>query len=369
MPKVSIVLPTYNGSHYIRESIDSIMNQTFEDWELIIVNDCSTDETPKIIDEYMRKDSRIRVINNDVNQKLPRSLNIGFRKANGRLITWTSDDNYYLKNAIEKMVSFLEKDLTYPMVCTAMDYINSNGDFIKRSNQFDMPRMYFEDRVGACFMYRDTVIKDIGEYDPEWFMVEDYEYWYRIMEHYGKIGYIPECLYKYRIHDNSLTGTNKPEIAKLHLKLLETHLDTIVERLVNEKTYLTEIYYTLYENGLDEKKLKEKFTKKLNFLDLDGHWDAKKKTIVYGAGNFGDKAYQMLGDNICFYADANTERHGKVFNGLKIISPEEMMDKLDQYNICVAVSAIYMYEVVSMLSNMGLNEFCSVYFLRKEPSL
>ena len=104
MPKVSIVLPTYNGEKFIRESIDSILYQTFTDWELIIVNDCSTDGTPNIVNRYAASDSRIRVIHNKENQKLPESLNIGFREARGEYLTWTSDDNMYLPSALEKMI-------------------------------------------------------------------------------------------------------------------------------------------------------------------------------------------------------------------------------------------------------------------------
>ncbi len=78
MPKVSIVLPTYNGEKYIRESVESIINQSFTDWELIIVDDCSTDHTAMIVDQYASEDFRIKVIHNKKNQKLPQSLNIGF---------------------------------------------------------------------------------------------------------------------------------------------------------------------------------------------------------------------------------------------------------------------------------------------------
>ena len=130
MPKVSIVLPTYNGEKYIRESIDSILNQTFTDWELIIVNDCSTDNTVNIIQEYAEKDKRIKIINNKKNEKLPNSLNIGFREAIGEYLTWTSDDNVYLNRAIEEMVKFLEENLEYQMVCARMDFIDKNGNFM-----------------------------------------------------------------------------------------------------------------------------------------------------------------------------------------------------------------------------------------------
>ena len=98
----SIVLPTYNGEEFLSNSIESVINQTFQDWELIIVNDCSTDNSLSIAEEYFKKDNRIRIINNAENKKLPESLNIGFREAKGDYFTWTSDDNEYYPNAIEK---------------------------------------------------------------------------------------------------------------------------------------------------------------------------------------------------------------------------------------------------------------------------
>lgn len=88
MPEISIVLPTYNGEKYLKQSIESILGQTYTDWELIVVNDCSTDSTQEIIDFYRKKDTRIRTIFNYTNQKLPESLNIGFREAKGEYFTW-----------------------------------------------------------------------------------------------------------------------------------------------------------------------------------------------------------------------------------------------------------------------------------------
>ena len=107
MPKVSIVLPTYNGEKYIKESIESILSQTLTDWELIIVNDCSKDTTASIISEYASEDDRIKIITNEQNQKLPESLNIGFRQACGEYLTWTSDDNMYKPQALKTMRNVL----------------------------------------------------------------------------------------------------------------------------------------------------------------------------------------------------------------------------------------------------------------------
>src|SRR3989304_1114440 len=106
-PKVSIVLPTYNGARYIRQSIDSCVHQTYRNIELIIVDDASTDNTPEIIASY--KDERIKYFRHEKNMGLPHALNAGFAEANGDCLTWTSDDNYYAKEAIEKMLSFLIK--------------------------------------------------------------------------------------------------------------------------------------------------------------------------------------------------------------------------------------------------------------------
>ena len=90
---ISIILPTYNGEKYLSQAIESILSQTEQDWELILVNDCSTDRTGDICQAYTLKDPRIRVIHNEGNRKLPGSLNRGFREAHGDYLTWTSDDN------------------------------------------------------------------------------------------------------------------------------------------------------------------------------------------------------------------------------------------------------------------------------------
>ena len=110
MPKISIILPTYNGQLYIREAIESVIKQIFKDWELIIVDDCSSDNTLDIIKEYEKLDSRIRVIHNEVNKKLPASLNIGFSYAKGEYFTWTSDDNLYLPSALYRMNLYLDEN-------------------------------------------------------------------------------------------------------------------------------------------------------------------------------------------------------------------------------------------------------------------
>ena len=97
---ISIVLPIYNGEKYMRKSIDSVLAQTYANWELLIVDDGSTDNTAIIAQEYAANDSRIRYYKNSENMRLPKTLNRGFSLAWGDFLTWTSDDNYYYPTAL-----------------------------------------------------------------------------------------------------------------------------------------------------------------------------------------------------------------------------------------------------------------------------
>jgi len=180
MKKVSIVLPSYNGEQYIEQAIQSVLDQSYLNWELIIVNDCSTDGTASIINHYMRKDSRIQVIHNKENQKLPRSLNIGFRRATGDYFTWTSDDNYYDPDAIEVMASFLEENPQYGLVYCDMNDLYEDGTLLRSNRVRSTRHFYSGSYFGACFLYRRQVAEAVGEYDPDMFLAEDYDFFLRL---------------------------------------------------------------------------------------------------------------------------------------------------------------------------------------------
>ncbi|CAM3544068.1 glycosyltransferase family 2 protein [Helicobacter sp. MIT 03-1614] len=231
---VSIVLPTFNGEEFLAQSIESVLKQSYKNLELIIVNDCSTDSTPRIIEEFAKKDSRIKIIHNTINQKLPRSLNIGFNAASGEYWTWTSDDNYYLENAIEEMVAYLEENPNKVLVCTDYTIIKHNGfkeeDFIASTKIADLISW---DSIGACFLYRAKVAKSIGEYDESQFKVEDYDYFLRLGLA-GEMGAIHKKHYVYRRHPSSLTYTQGfAEVAGKTESLLIKYLPLYIAKYPN----------------------------------------------------------------------------------------------------------------------------------------
>ena len=232
---VSIVLPTYNGEKYLSESIESVINQTYKNWELIIVNDCSTDGTLEIIKKYTEKDERIKFITNEINSKLPQSLNNGFKLAKGNFYTWTSDDNYYDPKAIEQMVNYLILNPDKAMVYA--DFYNLDEISNKKEKAVLLPvtpqNMLDSNCIGACFMYRKSIAEKVGEYDTSKFLVEDYDYWLRIMLA-GKIGHIPQILYTYRIHNSSLTGKRHREVSKKAELLRSSYYSKYKEKFGDE---------------------------------------------------------------------------------------------------------------------------------------
>jgi glycosyltransferase involved in cell wall biosynthesis len=125
-PLVSIVMPVWNGQKYLSESILSVLNQTYPNIELILVDDASSDSTPEIISKFSKVDSRIRVFTNENNLKLPGSLNVGFRESLGEWLTWTSDDNLLEDDCVEKLLKHALETNSY-FVFSDYQVINAEG--------------------------------------------------------------------------------------------------------------------------------------------------------------------------------------------------------------------------------------------------
>lgn len=223
--KVSVVLPVYNGEKFITESVNSILNQTYKNFELIIVDDKSTDSTPNIIKSFAEKDKRVHVLTNKKNLKLPSSLNRGFSFAKGDLYTWTSDDNLYKRNAFEEMVKFLECHPDSDFVYAGVEYIDEYSKYIGSADYIngDLSELPLSNCIGACFMYRNIVHKKLKGYNKQKFLVEDYDFWLRTYKNFN-MGFISKILYEYRNHGNSLTATRMQEIQAGRIGLYKDEL-------------------------------------------------------------------------------------------------------------------------------------------------
>ena len=134
-PKISIILPVYNGEGFLEESLNSILNQTFKEFELIIVNDYSTDKSLKIIKSY--KDNRIRLIENKKNKGSIFSFNEGIKNAKTKYIAICTQDDIFHPRRFEIQFNYLENNPYIFLIGTSAIYINENGKEIRRFQKYD----------------------------------------------------------------------------------------------------------------------------------------------------------------------------------------------------------------------------------------
>lgn len=224
---VSVVLPAYNAKDLLPEAVESLRRQTFSNWELVAVDDGSTDGTGELLDTFAEQDPRIRVIHQE-NEKLPRALNRGFAEARGQWLTWTSCDNRLKPVFLERMVDCLERHPEWDAAYANLDIIGEQGEPLRGSSwylHYQVPpgsehihlpsdtsllNVWPNNYVGAAFLYRSRVAGLIGDYSPWRFGMEDYDYWMRVnglmrLRHVD----FDEPVYEYRFHSHSLTSRDE----------------------------------------------------------------------------------------------------------------------------------------------------------------
>lgn len=224
---VSVVLPAYNEAQLIGDSVESLLAQRYKNWELIAVNDGSTDATGEVLEGYADQDSRITVIHQD-NQRIPKSLTRGFQAAHGEYLTWTSADNRMKDDFLDRAVNSLRRHPDWDMVYANMDIIGDDGQPLNESEWFadyqtpagsehvHLPEdpsalnVWPNNYIGGAFLYRDRVEGLIGRFSPLRFTTEDYDYWMRVnalmnLRHAD----FRQPVYDYRFHAKSLTSRDE----------------------------------------------------------------------------------------------------------------------------------------------------------------
>lgn len=218
-PKVSVILPTYNHLRFLPPAIDSVLGQDFQDFELVIVNDGSTDGTKEYLDGL--DDPRIRVVHQE-NRRLPEALNAGFQVAQGEMLTWISADNHCAPGFLGHLAGALEAYPEAGFAYSAFANIDADGNAISiRENQ---SLTYHDILVGnpgvASFMYRRTCQDKVGYYDASVECAEDWDYWVRILEHFETV-YVPQVLYHYRRHGDTMSQRMPEEVRRASRKVFD----------------------------------------------------------------------------------------------------------------------------------------------------
>ncbi len=259
--ELTIIVPTYNVESYIRRSLDSILMQEYIDYELIIVDDASTDSTRKIIEEYKEKDSRIKTFFFDINKGPAQARQYALDRSQGAYIMFVdADDRYLTDQAVGLMIDAITRSDADCVGCRYQLYYNNNLTAIRGPKRFThimtnkevalqklkKPKYHWHYLVNHC--YKSKIIKENNiKFDTSLLLKEDMKFNYDYMYYAKKYVFIKDCLYEYNcINENSITK-------KRYKSSLKRQMNLFI-KAKNEKQHLTEIYKKM---GLYNKCKKE----------------------------------------------------------------------------------------------------------------
>lgn len=242
---VSIVMPTYNAEKYLREAVDSIWQQTYENWELLVIDDDSTDSTLTIMDEYAKEDKRIRVLQGS-KQGIAAALNYGISQARGEYIARMDADDIALPERIEKQISYMEKHKDIGVCGTNFVIFDDSGLHINKEMPKDnaeiAPALIFSNIIcHPSVIFRKATIECGYHYD-EHVVAEDYDLWLRMLP---KVTFhtIQEPLMYYRANTDSLSHTKK---RKMWLSAVENTQKAVMRIFeIDVATYAQEVFSDL----------------------------------------------------------------------------------------------------------------------------
>jgi len=214
MTKVSIITPAYNAEQFIAETIESVLKQTFTSWEMIIVDDCSTDETFKIVENYSKRDVRIKGMKNKVNSGVAQTRNVGLSVATGRYITFLDSDDIWLPKKLEKQIGYMEANnvaFSYSKYQKYISETKSNGKIIDVPNIMTAKKLLGNTAIGCLTVMVDR--EKTGDFCmPLLEHGEDTCTWYSILSKGFVAHGIQEVLALYRVSNNSLSRSKKKAV-------------------------------------------------------------------------------------------------------------------------------------------------------------
>lgn len=237
--KVSVIVPVYNTEEYLRKCLDSLVNQDFSSYEVIIVNDGSTDNSIKVIDEYVRKYDFVKAFSKK-NGGLSSARNYGIEKASGKYLTFVDSDDYVEESYLKKLYSIMDKENSDLAVCE-FSYIYSDGNIVRSYSNLDytddiLKKYLLTPPMAPIRMFKKDLFNHIKF--KEGIYYEDLELCPKLVKYAKKVSFVNESLYNYLIRENSI----------MHQKEMNSKLEDIYHVLDSNykelyKDYPNEIEY------------------------------------------------------------------------------------------------------------------------------
>ena len=378
-PLVSVVIPTYNRGRVIGRAIESVLRQTFSDFELIIVDDGSTDNSCEIVGLY--DDSRIRLIRNTQNQGANFCRNIGIKESKGKYIAFQDSDDEWTTDKLEVHIRYMQENNLkasfgpYRVLETSrvvpndfQQYVNNDGlvrEALKRYNIVGTPTLVIE----KC------IVNDVGMFDEQLPRMQDYDYAIRIAKKYD-IGCCPHILLNVHTDEYRITSDkNKLDeaigiIIRKHIDFLDLNHFFAIRYMVlnegnefsknvfndlisNEKFCLFVINYLKQEISLQEERGEK-------LLSINKRRLRNKEFAIYGAGKFAMELYEEL---IALkikpkYFIVSEKKDNSNIDGIRIVGVNDIHDK--DITIVVAVAPATQTDILSTLFDKGFSDVFTV---------
>jgi len=254
-PSVSIIIPCYNQGHYISEALESVIRQTYQNWEAIIVNDGSTDSTSHFVREFIQKHPSLDIfLLEKENGGLARARNYGIEHARGKFILPLDSDDKIDSRMLEKCVHVLEENTSVSIVYTDQQNFGLNGNLLTTRN-YNFKKLLDDNHLVYCSLYRREIWEKVNGYKPcmKW-GYEDWEFWIAT----GEKGYygirIPEPLFFYRVRDSSMYSNALAHDLELHAQIVINHPNLFSANVVRLGKRLIDL-----PNATDEKQISSIF--------------------------------------------------------------------------------------------------------------
>lgn len=219
-PRITVLMPVWNGARFLDEAIESVISQDYLDFELLIVDDSSTDETPRILASWASSDHRIVLLRNDRNLGVTATLNHGLRAARGVYVARQDSDDISMPGRLAAQIAALDADERTAMVSMNFNFIDEHGALLRTERRDQPPEIVdfvlnFTNAIGghSQVMFRRDLVLELGGYDESWSRGQDYELWTRIARR-GRIVILPRIGMGYRIHGDQVSAQERGEDAR-----------------------------------------------------------------------------------------------------------------------------------------------------------
>jgi len=253
-PKISVIMPIYNCDKYLEEALVSIIIQTYKDFEVIAINDGSTDSSLEILEKYAKFDNRIKIISQK-NSGIVNALNNGIKIAKGEYIARMDGDDVSFSNRFADQVKVLDKNLEAVLVAGDFEIINEKSEYIYREvvvpdDDFIQRAFYLRNAIAhGSVMFRKSIVEKIGLYSSTCGPTEDMELWMRLTK-VGKFLATGTSVYKWRVNQNGITSNNNLESICHAIRHIETRWKDNKPEILSRKDIINKIkeYDLLYKD-------------------------------------------------------------------------------------------------------------------------